>query len=240
MTRVSTVIVMCFALITLAGCKQPSAVQTGIDVVPTGVTPALTWNNVIVWDEWVRKSPLEVSVFAQNPPSVAPTAIFLPLLPQIQIRDPLLVGKSVGKAVWRTWLQDSPFTILEFQDCKTGYNPAYAMKLARERGAMFAVTGAITDYFDGGSNTGARLGIQIDIYDVGTSSRVWSMHQYAEMKKDRTRDYIFFKAEMRLPSDPMWVVATAIATDMKQPVAAWAQQWQQLHTQDSAEENAAF
>ena len=242
MKRLVTMLLLtatCAVFLTLGGCSQP-VVQTKINYAPVGFTPEFNWNNKIVWDEWVRRGKLQVSVFPTSLPTEAPTAVFFPFLPTVDIRDPLETGTTVAKGFWQQWLENGPFTILEFQDLGTSYTPDYAISVARQRGARFAVTGTLTDFFDGGSVTGARVGITVNIYDTTNGALIWSMKQYAAMEKDRTRDYILFKAEMRLPSDPMWVVIASLAQSMKQPVNQWAQQWQIVEEQNSSEQNAAF
>lgn len=232
-------VMLCVGLLTIGGCSTP-AVQTSIKPVPSGFTPELRWDDTIVWDEWVRGGDLSVSVYPQTKPDAAPTAVFFPFLPTVSLRDPLETGTAVAKGFWQEWLRDAPFAVLEFREMTTSYSPEYAVRLARQRGALFAVTGKLTDFYDGGSVTGARLGVTLDIYDTRTGALIWSMNQFAYMDKDRTRDFLLFKAESRLPSDPLWVVTTAIARSMKKPVKQWTGQWAAVQQQNNSEENAAF
>ncbi|WP_027361729.1 hypothetical protein [Halodesulfovibrio aestuarii] len=232
-------VMLCAGLLTIGGCSTP-VVQTTINPVPSGFTPELRWDDTIVWDEWVRGDDLIVSVYPQTKPDAAPTAVFFPFLPTVSLRDPLETGTAVAKGFWREWLREAPFTVLEFREMTTSYSPEYAVRLARQRGALFAITGKLTDFYDGGSVTGARLGVTLDIYDTRTGALIWSMNQFAYMDKDRTRDFLLFKAETRLPSDPLWVVTTAIAQSMKRPVQQWTSQWAAVQQQNNSEENAAF
>ncbi|MCG8529286.1 MAG: hypothetical protein MI749_01330 [Desulfovibrionales bacterium] len=230
---------VCAVMLAAGGCSQP-VVQTEIAYAPVGFTPEFNWNNKIVWDEWVRRGKLDVGVYPTSAPTEAPTAVFFPFIPTVDIRDPLETGTFVAKGFWQEWLTDGPFAILEFQELGTTYTPDYAISIARSRGARFAVTGTLTDFFDGGSVTGARVGVALSIYDTANGALIWSMKQYAFMEKDRTRDYILFKAEMRVPTDPLWAVTTALAQSMKLPVNQWSKQWQAVDEQNSAAENAAF
>ena len=232
-------VMCCVGLLTVGGCSTP-AVQTEIQPVPSGFTPEMRWDDTFVWDEWVRGGELNIAVYPQTKPDAAPTAVFFPFLPTVTLHDPLETGTAVAKGFWHEWLREAPFTVLEFRELKTSYTPAYAVRLARQRGALFAVTGKLTDFYDGGSVTGARLGVVVDIYDTRTGALIWSMNQFAYMDKDRTRDFLLFKAESRLPSDPMWVVTTAIARRMKKPVQQWTGQWALVEEQNNSEENAAF
>jgi len=232
-------VMLCLGLLTIGGCSTP-AVQTSIEPIPSGYNPELNWNGTFVWDEWVRGGGLKVAVYPQTKPDAAPTAVFFPFLPTVTLRDPLETGTAVAKGFWREWLREAPFTVLEFRELTTSYSPEYAVRLARQRGALFAITGDLTDFYDGGSVTGARLGVTLNIYDTRTGALIWSMNQFAYMDKDRTRDFLLFKAETRLPSDPMWVVTTAIARSMKKPVQGWTSQWAAIEQENSSEENAAF
>ncbi|MCT4535473.1 hypothetical protein [Halodesulfovibrio sp.] len=232
-------VMLCVVSLTLGGCSTPT-VQTAIEPIPSGFTPSMLWNEQFVWDEWVRSSEMRVAVYPQTKPDAAPTAVFFPFIPTVTVRDPLDTGTIVAKVFWQEWLREAPFSVLEFRELTTSYTPAYAVKLAKERGALFAVTGTLTDFYDGGSVTGARLGVTLNIYDTRTGALIWSMNQFAYMDKDRTRDFLLFKARTRLPSDPMWVVTTAIAECMKKPVKQWTGQWAAVEQQNNAEENAAF
>ncbi|WP_066852299.1 hypothetical protein [Halodesulfovibrio spirochaetisodalis] len=235
----SLLVMLCVAMLTLGGCSTPT-VQTSIEPVPSGINPAMLWNSEIIWDEWVRSGELRVSVHPATTPNAAPTAVFFPFLPTVTVRDPLETGTAIAKGFWQEWLREAPFTVLEFREMTTSYTPEYAVKIARERGALFAVTGTLTDFYDGGSVTGARLGVTLNIYDTRNGGLIWSMKQFAYMDKDRTRDFLLFKAESRLPSDPMWVVTTAIARCMKKPVQQWAGQWAAMEQLNNSQENAAF
>lgn len=233
-------VVLCVGMLTLGGCSNP-AVQTRISPVPVGFTPELNWNSKLMWDEWVRRGDLRISVYPQTPPLSEPTALFFPFLPTVSLPDdPLETGTAVAKIFWQEWLSGAPFSILEFQEMKTSYTADYAVSIARNRGATFAVTGQLTDFEDGGSVSGARVGVKLNIYDTATGALIWSMDQFAYMQKDQTRDYILFKAEMRLPSDPLWVTTAALAQTMKAPVAQWSAQWRVLQQENSSEANAAF
>ena len=233
-------VVLSAGVLVLGGCSNPT-VQTRLDPIPVGFTPELNWKSKIVWDEWVRRGDLRVSVFPQTPPPSEPTALFFPFLPTVTLRDnPLDTGTVVAKIFWQEWLCSAPFTILEFQEMHTSYTADYAVAIARQRGAAFAVTGQLTDYVDGGSVSGARVGIKLNIYETATGTLIWSMEQFAFMQKDRNRDYILFHTEMRLPSDPLWMTVAALAQTMKEPVVKWAAQWQVIQEQITSESNAAF
>ncbi len=176
---------------------------------------------VIIHDQLVTLSPLEVYVFPEGQRENPPTALFIPFRVTQPITDPTVIGQNVSYMIWQHWVQEKTFPVLEFSQTGIPYRPDVALNLAARKGADMVVGGYITYLSDGGTVGDTRLSLTVEIYDVQSGMLMWSMAQGALMTQEQRRDYLLLAVESRLPGDPFAATVAAISKTMAQKVRDW-------------------
>lgn len=172
-------------------------------------------------DQWARRSAPMVYVQPAEATDAPLTALFMPFRVTQKITDPDMVGYSQARVVWQTWLNKRLFSVMEFASDSGPYRRDRAIALARAKGADLAIGGFVTYYYAGGSDADSQVALQVEIYDTASGQLIWSMAQSALMPARQVNDYILFATETRGPSDPMYVLAQAIADDMGDIIGRW-------------------
>ena len=83
------------------------------------------------------------------------------------------------------------------------------------------IGGFVTRVYAGGTAGDSDLAIQLEAHDTRTGQLVWSMAQSGMIPASRTSDYFIFATTSRLPSDPLYAITQAIASDMGVQVQNW-------------------
>ena len=176
---------------------------------------------VIYRDAWVQRNPPEVHV---QPVSAAPTnlrVLFVPFRVIQPMDNSTILGYGTARIVWQTWLTMQLFPSLEFTGDEVPYRRDRAVQLGRARGADMVVGGFVTRVYAGGTAGATDLAIQLEAHDTRTGQLVWSMAQSGLMPASRTNDYFIFATRSRLPSDPLYAITQAIASDMGRQMQNW-------------------
>lgn len=198
----------------LAGCASTRPFQEDISFDMSG--PLTIYQN-----QWARRDPPLIYVHPAEASDTRLTAVFMPFRVTQQITQPDMIGYSQARVVWQTWLSKRLFSIMEFDGDHGPFRRDIAVSLARAKGADLAIGGFVTYYYAGGSETDSQVALQIEIYDAASGQLIWSMAQSALMPERKFNDYILFATQTRLPSDPMYALAQAIAEDTANVLARW-------------------
>ncbi|UZP68924.1 hypothetical protein N1030_08125 [Desulfovibrio mangrovi] len=202
----------------------PDSVKESADrMAPDALNSSLGSTPQIVWDQWVRKGPVQVYLRPKEEPVVQPSVLFFPFMPKMDVAQGRHISRELSRMVWQNWLAQEVFPIIEFADYADYYTPERAISLARQRGADLAVGGYITNYMAGGSVSDTYVALQVEVYDTATGALIWSMAHAGMMQSELTRDYIIFSARTRLPSDPTGAIMQALSRDMAKPLLAWTE-----------------
>ena len=209
------ILCFCLTLPALAGCG--STMRTVEESVAFDFSGPVTFYK----DQWARREPPLVYVHPSEKADSQLTALFMPFRVTQPISQPEIIGYSQARVVWQTWLSKRLFSIMEFDGDNGPFRRDRAIALARAKGADLAIGGFVTYYYAGGSEFESRLALQIEMYDTASGQLVWSMAQSAVMPARAINDYIVFATQTRLPADPMYALAKAIAEDTAKLLASW-------------------
>ncbi len=226
----------------VAGCTVSEGTKTSLKRgEPGAMSPRLSSQSEIVWEQWVRKATVQIYLQPAEAPVTLPTALFYPFMPKIDLPQGRHVSRELSRMIWQTWLSERVFSVLEFADYATLYTPERAIALARQRGADLAIGGYVTNYMAGGSVGDTYVALHLDIYDTLSGELIWSMDHAGMMQSEFTRDYILFSSRTRLPSDPTWGIMQALSQDMAKPLLAWTSELREEEgAAAEAEGSAAF
>lgn len=199
----------------LAGC---GATGRGFDehvrLDPSGQT-------IIYRDQWVQRNPPEVHVQPISHEGASLKVLFLPFRVTQPMDNPNIVGYSVARIVWQTWLTMQLFPAMEFSGDDTPYRRDRAVQLGRMRGVDMVVGGFVTYIYAGGTAGASQLAIQVEAHDTRSGQLVWSLAQSGMIPAERTTDYFLFATKTRTPSDPIHAITQAIAGDMGKVIQNW-------------------
>jgi hypothetical protein len=183
--------------------------------------PRLTSLSIVSVDAWVKRNNPDVYVEPLSAPTTPMTAMIVPFQLTQNINYMKLLGDQVTKYVWQTWTRDRVFPKFLFEQAQVPMSTPQAVALARKRGVDLLVTGNVSYLLAGGTRGDTSISLSIDIFDVATGERLWSMAHGGRIETGQTRDYIFFAKQNRMPEDPVYAVATVLAADMGGMVTNW-------------------
>jgi hypothetical protein len=172
-------------------------------------------------DQWVQRNPPEVHVQPASQEGAAPSVLFLPFRVTQPMDHPNVVGYSVARIIWQTWLSMRLFPAMEFSGDDTPYRRDRAVMLGRQRGADMVVGGFVTYIYAGGTAGDSQVAVQLEAHDTHSGQLVWSLAQSGMLPAARTTDYFLFAAKTRLPSDPVHAIVQAMAGDMGKAIQNW-------------------
>lgn len=224
----------------VSGAVPESVKETARRTSPDSANSAFASQPEIIWDQWVRKSDVQVYLRPKEEPAALPSALFFPFLPKIDIAQGRHISRELSRMIWQTWLSEELFPLMEFADYTDYYTPERAVALARQRGADLAIGGYITNYMAGGTVSDTYVALQLYIYDAASGELVWSMAHAGMMQSELTRDYILFSARTRLPSDPTGAIMQALSRDMSVPLQAWLASLKKVEEEEAAADGKAF
>lgn len=150
-----------------------------------------------------------------------PTALFLPPRMRQSLSDGAHQGRELGQMVWRAWLAQRVFPLMQYDAEHPWRGPADGLALARAYGADLVVGGEVVRVLGGGSRGDSELVLRLEIYETATGALIWSMEHAGSVQAALSKDFIFFRSKRELPGQPLALIATALAADMARPVAAW-------------------
>ena len=202
-----------FAL-ALAGCATVRGLNEHVHIDPAG-------KNTIYRDQWVQRNPPEVHVQPISHHGASLKVLFLPFRVTQPMDNPNILGYSVARAVWQTWLSMQLFPAMEFSGDDTPYRRDRAVELGRMRGVDMVVGGFVTYVYAGGTAGDTQISIQLEAHDTRSGQLVWSLAQSGLLPAGRTTDYFLFATKSRMPSDPLHAVIQVIASDMGRVIQTW-------------------
>ncbi|MDR0465929.1 MAG: hypothetical protein LBH94_01080 [Deltaproteobacteria bacterium] len=173
-------------------------------------------------NNWVRRQPPQVYVRPNLSPASPPTALMIPLRITQEIRDPATLSRNISRFFWQIWLNQQPFSVLEYASDAQLYEPERALALGRHRGADLVVGGYITHYLDGGQSGSSSVSMSIEIWECATGNLLWSLGQAGLLEYQSAHDFYLFSARTRMPMDPPSAVIQTLAADMGKLVRDWA------------------
>ncbi len=207
-------IILLLAALLVSGCSTGRALDEHVEFSPAT-------KSKIYRDQWVHRSPPEVHVRPAQDSAGSHKVLFIPFRVTQRSADPEIMGYTVARVVWQTWLSMQLFPAIEFSGDPTPYRRDMAVALARQRGADLVVGGFVTYLYAGGTAGDSQLALQIEVTDAHSGQLVWSFAQSGLMPASRTQDYFLFAVKTRLPSDPIQAIARAIAGDTGSVVQDW-------------------
>ena len=198
----------------LSGCATGRGIDEHIHFDPAGKT-------TIYRDQWVQRNPPEVHVKPITHEGAPLKALFIPFRVTQPIDNPDMLGYSLARVVWQTWLSMQLFPAMEFSGDSTPYRRDRAVQLGRMRGVDIVIGGFVTYIYAGGSGADSQVAIQLEVHDTHSGQLVWSMAQSGILPASRTNDYFLFATKSRMPSDPIQAIMQVIAGDMGKVVQNW-------------------
>ncbi|NDY57376.1 hypothetical protein G3N56_11550, partial [Desulfovibrio sulfodismutans] len=183
-------------------------------LVSCSTEPRLTSLSIVSVDAWVKRNNPDIYVEPLASPGAPMTAMIVPFQVTQNIAYMKLLGDQVTKYVWQTWTRDRVFPKFLYEQSQIPMSTAQAVALARKRGVNLLVTGSVTYIMSGGTRGDTSVSLALEIFDVATGERLWSMAHGGRIETGQTRDYIFFAKQNRMPEDPIYAVTTVLAADM--------------------------
>ncbi len=196
------------------------------------VQPRLTESSKVVIDQRVATSPLHIYVKPRNAPMRGLTAVYIPFRVTQNLEQPRLIGDQVMGAFRQVWMENELFATQVTLGDAFYHSQADACRLGREKGADLVITGEISHYLDGGSNSDSSVSLRIDIMDTASGEMLWSMAQAGRMERVLTEDYIWFRRTYRMPESAVAAIVRRIAENMALPVREWSDRYGFATTSD--------
>lgn len=192
-----------------------------VTLASCSMEPRLTSLSIVSVDAWVKRNNPAVYVEPMTAPGTPMTAMIVPFPLTQNINYMKLLGDQITSYVWQTWTRDRVFPKFLYEQAQVPLSRPQAMALARKRGVDLLVTGSVTRLLAGGTRGDTSISLSIEIFDVATGERLWSMAHGGLIETGQTRDYIFFAKQNRMPEDPVYAVTTVLAADMGGMVTNW-------------------
>lgn len=186
------------------------------------VQPRITESSKVTLDQDVRTSPLHTYAKPRTTPTRGLSALFVPFKVTESMENPRLIGTQSMTVFWQTFMEREVFAVQSLDDDAFYNNRAHVARLARSKGADLAVTGEISHYLHGGSNSDSAVSLRLDIIDAASGDLVWSLAQAGRMERVLTEDYILFRRSYRMPMDAMNLMLYRIASNMADVVHDWS------------------
>lgn len=196
------------------------------------VQPRITQSSQVVLDQGVTASPLHIYVKPRTAPMRGLTAVYIPFRVTQNLEQPRLIGEQVMAAFWQTWMEKELFATQSMLSDAYYHSRQEVCRLGREKGADLVITGEISHFLDGGSNSDSAASLRIDIYDPNSEELLWSLAQAGRMERVLTEDYIWFRRTYRLPNSAMTAIVRRIAENMAFPIREWSNQYGVATTSD--------
>jgi uncharacterized protein YceK len=205
-------------LLNLSGC---GIVESSLQMVDNNVQYEVVSQPVIVTEEKVWRNPPTVHIYPIT--EVAGLKVlFVPFRVTQNIAQPELIGYGVSKLFWQTWASMQVFDYMEFLPDAGPFRADSALRDARAKGADLVVSGYVTNLMSGGEVAQSTLALQLEAYDVSSGSMVWSMSQAGGIAKPVSIDYVIFKTQSKISTDPIYALTTALAQDMGKVMRGWS------------------
>ncbi|GAB6036957.1 lipoprotein [Fundidesulfovibrio butyratiphilus] len=183
--------------------------------------PKLTEQSTLYVDAWVKRNNPAVYVQPMNAPSRPFKALIVPFKVQQDILSARDLGKQLTEVFWQIWSRDGVFPACYYEQGVDNVTPEQAVLMARDRGADCAVVGRIGYLLAGGTQSDSAISLSVEIFDVNTGQRIWSMAHAGRMEPGKADDFILFTRKTRMPMDPLWAIMTGLAADLGGPVKNW-------------------
>lgn len=207
-------VLLCLAALSLGGCSTARGVDEHIYFDPSDKT-------IFYRDSWVQRNKPEVHV---RPVTAAPSYIkvlFIPFRVTQPMENPTVLGYTVARTIWQTWLTMRIFPNMEFTGDGTPYRRDRAVALGKARGADMVIGGFVTYVYAGGTAGDSQVALQVEAHDTRSGQMVWSMAQSGFIPASQKTDYFLFATQSRLPSDPLHAIVQAIASDTGKQLQDW-------------------
>ncbi|MGL4722288.1 MAG: hypothetical protein ACRCV3_03190 [Desulfovibrionaceae bacterium] len=169
----------------------------------------------------IEKTPLFIGVQPLDPPSSDPSAIILPVQMEPILRNYKRISLSLSKQIWQTWLAQSVFSTLEYDDSLELYSVNEALIYAKKKKATLLVRPTSNFFLDGSTLGRSNIALTIEIYDVASGMLLWSLQQDASLSRTIKRDFIVFSVEDVLPQNPIGTMVADIASEMGRKIKLW-------------------
>jgi hypothetical protein len=154
-------------------------------------------------------------------PPVPTTALMVPFQVTQDIAGGQELGEQVTRIVWQTWTRDRVFPKLLFEEQlrKRHHAPGRGRGAPSRRGPR----GGGQDHLPHVRRHARGFGVafSLDIIDVRTGERLWSMAHAGTIEAGLTEDFILFTRRNRMPTDPIYAVTSTLAMDMGGPIIKW-------------------
>lgn len=205
----------CILAVALAACDSPSR-RASVD---------LSRHLIVYKFEEVERNRPEVHIYPTDGAVYSPTALMLPF-PVTQALGPREadpMSKSLSRIIWQAMVKEEAFSVLEYAENITVYSLGQGLLLARQKGADVLITGSIPYVITGGRGGMNQLVVHFEIYDVQNADLIWSITHSASLNEQMSQDFIVFQRRSKLPTDPLYVVAMAIGSDIGRVMRDWGQ-----------------
>lgn len=194
--------------------------------------PRVTESHKVVIDQRVTTSPLHVYVKPRTAPARGLVAVFIPFRVTQNLEQPRLIGEQVMGGLRQVWMEKELFATQVMISDAFYHSQADACRLGREKGADIVISGEISHYLDGGSNSDTSISLRVDVMDAASGEMLWSLAQAGRMERVLTEDYIWFRRTYRMPESAVAAIVRRIAENMAIPVLEWSNRYGMATTSD--------
>jgi hypothetical protein len=184
------------------------------------IEPDLDSQTIVDDAEVFRKDP-QVYIAPEDPPDRVGSALLLPMEVRQQVDHPRKLGRELGRIIALTWSKKNVFPKTFYVPESAWRGPEQSVALAEERGAQFIVRPILHHLLLGGSHGATSMAISIEVYSNPGGQLLWSMAHAGHMDSPPDRDYILFARKVRMPAAPEYVVLTALADELGEPIQQW-------------------
>ncbi|WP_051261311.1 hypothetical protein [Desulfovibrio inopinatus] len=185
------------------------------------IQPAIDSQTTVYVDNWVKRNHPQIYVQPMGPPPGPYSALILPFRVTQDIDYSRSLGTQITEMFWQAWTGQGVFPTLYYDRTREYINIEQAIAEGRRMGVNAVVVGDITYLMSGGSRGETGVSLKVDIFDVSSGQRIWSMAHAGRMEAGLNQDYILFRKVDRMPLDPVYSIVTVLARDMGDLIKNW-------------------
>ncbi len=198
-----------------------AALLLAIFTTACAIQPAIDSQTTVYVDSAVIRNNPQIYVQPMGPPPGPYSALILPFRVTQDIDYSRSLGSQVTETFWQAWTGQGVFPTLYYDRTREYINIEQAISEGRRMGVDVVVVGDITYIMSGGSRGETSVSFKVDIFEVSSGQRIWSMAHAGNMAAGLNQDYILFRKVDRLPLDPIYSIVTVLARDMGDLVKNW-------------------
>ncbi|MBF0481366.1 MAG: hypothetical protein HQK81_10665 [Desulfovibrionaceae bacterium] len=192
-----------------------------LGLIACAMEPRLTSLSIVYLDAYVKRESPAVYVQPTKAPPAPLKALIIPFTVGQDIASAKSIGTQITEIFWQGWNKDQVFPTLLYDTSLDYKTPEQIMLIARDRGVDLVVNGNITHVLAGGTQGDSMVGLNLQILDVKTGSRIWHMAQAGRMEPGMQHDFIIAMTRNRMPTDPIYAIVSCLAADTGDIIKNW-------------------